>query len=160
MSNKIILSFNKTLKLINVISKEISESDLQNYEQEAIQMENYIRAKGAIPCGPLVQHATTSINEDGQIKIRVVLMRQSNTYINHLDKNYKMNSVLRIYNCIYVRYTGPEEKLKFAYDKINLTAFEEDIPINGSSYTIFVDQRDDNLIADVFMERADDEQTD
>jgi hypothetical protein len=58
---------------------------------------------------------------------------------------------------MYVSYQGEESKLKFAYDKINLKAFEEDIPLKGDSYTIFIDQQDDQIIADVFMERADNE---
>ena len=58
---------------------------------------------------------------------------------------------------MYCRYTGPEEKLKFAYDKIQLTAFEENIPLKGDSYTIFVDknEEDETIVADVFMERTD-----
>ena len=58
---------------------------------------------------------------------------------------------------MYVRYTGPESMLKFAYDKIHLTAFEEDIKLKGDSYTIFVNQIDDNIVADIFMEREQDE---
>jgi hypothetical protein len=58
---------------------------------------------------------------------------------------------------LYVRYEGEENKLKFAYDKIILSAFEEDIPLKGDSYTIFVNQQGDNFVADVFMERADNE---
>lgn len=56
---------------------------------------------------------------------------------------------------MYARYNGEESKLKFAYDKMNLIAFEEDIPLKGDSYTIFVNTNDDGLIVDVFMERAD-----
>jgi hypothetical protein len=42
---------------------------------------------------------------------------------------------------MYCRYIGPEEKLKFAYDKILLTAFEEDIPLKGDSLIpLFVDR--------------------
>lgn len=58
---------------------------------------------------------------------------------------------------MYARYIGEESKLKFAYDKINLIAFEEDIPLKGDSYTVFVAKNDDGIIADVFMERADNE---
>jgi hypothetical protein len=57
---------------------------------------------------------------------------------------------------MYVRYTGPEEKLKFAYDKIALTAFEDDIPLKGDSYTMFVDrnEEEDTIVAEVFMPKA------
>jgi hypothetical protein len=53
---------------------------------------------------------------------------------------------------------GPAESLRFAYDKINLYAFENDIKLNGENYTIFVEQNEEDMIvADVFAERADDE---
>lgn len=50
-----------------------------------------------------------------------------------------------------------QEKIKFAYDKLFLLAFEEEIPLSGTSYTIFVgqDEENDRITADVFMERAD-----
>ncbi len=43
------------------------------------------------------------------------------------------------------------------YDKIQLEAFENDIPLKGDSYTIFVDRDEENetITADVFMERTD-----
>jgi len=49
--------------------------------------------------------------------------------------------------------------MKFAYDKINLYAFENDIKLKGDSYTVFVDSQEENdtIIADVFMERENDE---
>ena len=67
-----------------------------------------------------------------------------------------MESVLRVPDCMYVRYMEAEDKLKFAYDKIHLTAFEENIPLRGDSYTIFVDRNDeeDTIVADIFMPKA------
>jgi hypothetical protein len=47
--------------------------------------------------------------------------------------------------------------LQFAYQKLNLVAFEENIKLKGDSYTIFVDRKDGIITADVFMERADNE---
>ena len=43
--------------------------------------------------------------------------------------------------------------MKFAYDKINLTAFEEDIELSNENYTIFVNQIDEDIVADVFVEK-------
>ena len=87
----------------------------------------------------------------------IIMMLQSNNYIYSVEQPYSMESVLRIPNCMYCRYIGPEDKLRFAYDKIQLEAFENDIPLKGDSYTIFVDRDEENetITADVFMERAD-----
>ena len=58
---------------------------------------------------------------------------------------------------MYCRYIGSEDSLKFAYDKIGVTAFEKGIRLKGESYTVFVDNNEEEeyIVADVFMERED-----
>ena len=155
--NKIQFDYNKTLKLNNTVIVEIGEQDFENLNLVVEKMENYIKAKGYMPVGPLIQYSGTKINEAGELDITVKLIRQSSQFINHTEQPYKCESLMRIKNCMYVRYTGPESSLSFAYDKINLIAFEEDIKLKGDSYTVFVNQIDDDIIADVFMERAENE---
>lgn len=150
---KINVSDNKTLKLSNVVITEITIEQSKNIVILVEKMENYIKSKGATPIGPLIQKTSYHINDEGQLEIKVYLMRQANNFIHNVEPPYTMESVLRVKNCMYARYTGQEEKLKFAYDKINLTAFEEDIELSNENYTIFVDKQDDNIIADVFVEK-------
>lgn len=157
MQDKMLTNYNKTLKLANVISKEVNINILESLEREVVLIENYIKSKGSQPIGPLIQYTSTKVNEQGELDLVIKLMRQSSNFINNVEPPYQMKSVLRIKDCMYVRYTGPESKLKFAYDKINLIAFEEDIELKGDSYTVFVNQVDDNIIADVFMEKVKDE---
>ena len=97
------------------------------------------------------------MNDEGQLYVKISLIRQANNFIHNVEPPYTMESVLRVKNCMYARYTGPEEKLKLAYDKINVTAFEEDIELSNTSYTIFVDKQDDNIVADIFVEKKTDE---
>ncbi|NLD49587.1 MAG: hypothetical protein GX660_20765 [Clostridiaceae bacterium] len=154
---KIQIGYNKTLKLTNVLIKEINLKESEDLEKEVLQMENYLKNKGVQPIGPLIQYTEVESSEIDEFKLAIKIFRQSNTYIHNIEAPYKMEPVIRVKNCMYARYTGEESKLKFAYDKINLTAFEEDIPLKGDSYTIFVAQNDDGITADVFMERADNE---
>jgi hypothetical protein len=136
-----------------VLIYEVNVEMENNFSSAIIKMENYIKSKGAMPIGPIIQKTAYSVNEEGQFDIRLYLMRQTNNYINHVQEPYKMESILRVRNCMYAHYIGPEEKVKFAYDKINVTAFEEDIELSNENYTIFVDQQDDNIVADVFVEK-------
>lgn len=156
MINSIIIHTNKVLKITNVC---IIEFNIQKDDINFLisKMENYIKSKGATPIGPLIQKTEYSVNEEGQLDIKVYLMRQANNFIHNVEAPYTMESVLRVRNCMYARYTGPEEKLKLAYDKINVTAFEEDIELSNSNYTIFVDKQDDNIVADIFVEKKTDE---
>lgn len=153
---KISISPSKTLKLSNVLIMRcrLQEDD---FDISIEQMQSYIRTKGALQIGPLIQYMNSYINEAGEMEIDIRLMLQCNHYIHSVQQPYTMESMVRIPNCMYCRYIGPEDSLSFAYQKIQLEAFENDIPLKGDSYTIFVDRDEENeaITADVFMERAD-----
>jgi len=42
--------------------------------------------------------------------------------------------------------------LQFAYSKLQLHAFDNDIKLKGDSYTVFVENKEGKMVADVFME--------
>lgn len=153
MSSPIQISKSKTLKLTNVLIQEANLMENFDLSTVVLQMENYMKSKGAVPIGPLIQKTTYNINGEGQIEIHTYILRQASNYIHSVEEPYKMESVIRVRNCMYAHYVGPEEKLKLAYDKINITAFEEDIEITSENFTIFVDQQGDDIIADIFVEK-------
>jgi len=153
MNNTIQISENKTLKLVNALILEVNLQESDDISNAIIRMENYLKSKGALPIGPLIQKTQYFFNDAGQIELHTYIIRQSNTFIHNVEKPYKMESLLRVGNCIYAHYVGPESKLKLAYDKINVIAFENGIDLSSESYTIFVNQEDDLLTADVFVEK-------
>ena len=142
------LQFNtsKILKLQNVLKSKI---DLENQDMDLAvlveKMQSYI--------GPLIQQTRTFVNEEEELDMEIILMLQCNHFINSVEKPYSMESVLRVTDCMYCRYMGPEEQLKIAYDKINVEAFENDIELEGESYTVFVDENEEEgtIVADVFV---------
>lgn len=151
-------NINKVLKLENVLIRKINlEEEEINFDMVVEKMQSYIKVKGATQIGPLIQYSKSFVNDKEELDMEINLFLQCNRYINNVEKPYAVKSILRIPNCMYCRYIGPEEGLKFAYDKINLEAFENDIKLKGDSYTVFVDQDEEEgtIIADVFMERAD-----
>lgn len=146
----------KILKLTNVLCyKTQLQTEEAPMEVQLEKMQNYIKTKGASQIGPLIQHLSPRIDEQGQVEVEITFLLQCNHDIQNVEKPYFMEHILRIPNCMYCRYTGPETALKFAYDKINLYAFENDILLKGDSYTVFVDsdEENDNITADVFMEK-------
>lgn len=157
MKNEIIMSFNKTVKLTNVVVIDVQYDKLGNIYEYICRIDTYLKGKGTSPVGPLIQKTEYHVNDEGKLDFKISLMRQANNFIHNVEPPYTMESVLRVKNCMYARYTGPEEKLKLAYDKINVTAFEEDIELSNTSYTIFVDKQDDNIVADIFVEKKTDE---
>ena len=157
MSNTIDISDNKTLKLTNVLACKIEINQPTAFQIAAEQMINYLKTHGAMPVGPLIQKTVYNISDDGKLEIDLYLLQQANSFLHKTESPFTMESVVRVRHCMYAHYTGPEEKLKLAYDKINVTAFEEDIDLANVSYTIFLNGQDGNLTADVFVETKTDE---
>lgn len=154
--NKLQYRENKTLKLSNVLKYKILLDDKDFDFFAAIeQMQSYIKTKGAMQIGPLIQYTKTSMSENNTVDVEIIMMLQCNNYIHNVEQPYSMESVIRVPEAMYCRYTGPETLLKYAYDKIHLEAFEQDIPLEDYNYTIFVDnnEEEDYMTADVFVPR-------
>ena len=141
----------KNLKLTNVLSRRIMPEELQNIGTIVMQMDNFIKSQNALPIGPLVQHIEVTLGPKPEAQI--YLMRQANQLITKIDPQYHMDAVLRVKDCLYAHYTGPMAKSELATHKLNILAFENDIKLKNSSYTIFVNQDDDDAVVDVFMEK-------
>lgn len=154
--NRLQFHENKILKLTNVLKYKILLEEDFDLNVAIEQMQSYIRAKGAMQIGPLIQYTRTYINENNELDMEIMMLLQCNNYIHSVEQPYSMESLIRIPNALYCRYTGPESFLKFAYDKINLEAFEKDIKLADCNYTIFLDnnQEEDITVADVFVPRA------
>lgn len=152
--SKISITENKTLKLQNVLSVRISleSKDLNMFDAEVNKMNTYIQTHGTKQIGPLIQFSSVEFNEEGEADINMQFMLQANNFIHNVEPPYHMESLLRVKNCLYARYIGPEDKIKYSYDKLGVYAFENDIELEGSNYTIYVDRNEEEiLIADIFM---------
>jgi hypothetical protein len=154
--NKLQYHPSKVLKLTNVLKSKILISDEDfNFSIAIEQMQSYIKTKGALQVGPLIQCSRTIINDNGEMDFDISMMLQCNNFIHNVEVPYSMESVIRITDAMYCRYIGPEDKLKLAYDKINIEAFEYGIELSECNYTIFVSQSAENetITADVFVPR-------
>lgn len=149
---KIALRENKTLKLNNLLIREISENELIDINKISYMMDSYIKSKGNSTIGPMINYSTLEIDENGQPKVIIKLMIQLKNPIYNVEKSYELKEQLRVTNCLFARFTEKEENLQFAYQKLGVYAFENDIKLKGDSYTVFVKQEEENIVADVFME--------
>ena len=146
--NEIKVAENKTLKLTNVLSREIRGDEMANMPLVVTQMYNFIKSSNAQPIGPLVQAIT--ITPDHEFKM--YLMQQATQLIAQMDPGYHMDAILRVKNCLYAHYTGPMSQSQLASQKLQIHAFENKQTLTGTIYTIFVNQDDEDAVVDVFME--------
>lgn len=149
---KIAIRENKTLKLNNVLIREVSENELIDINKISYMMDSYIKSKGNSTIGPMINYSTVEVDESGQPKVIIKLMVQLKNPIYNVEKPYELNTQLRITNCLFARFTEKEENLQFAYQKLGVHAFENNIKLSGDTYTVFVKQEEENIVADVFME--------
>lgn len=148
--NEIKVAENKTLKLTNVLSRRIQPEEFGNMQLVLTQMHNFIKSNNAQPIGPLVQALVVGSGPDHAPELHI--MQQATQFIAKMDPGYHMDAVLRVKNCLYAHYTGPLNQSQLASSKLQIHAFENDIKLNGSVYTIYVNQDDDEAVVDVFME--------
>lgn len=146
--NEIKVAENKTLKLTNVLSREIRPEEMASLPVVLTQMHNFIKSNNAQPIGPIIQ--SFALGEDHQMHL--YMMQQATQLIPQMDPGYHMDAILRVKNCLYAHYTGPMSQSGLASQKLNIFAFENELELNGNVYTIFVNQDDDDAVVDVFME--------
>ena len=146
--NEIKVAENKTLKLTNVLSREIRPEEMASMPVVLTQMHNFIKSNNAQPIGPIIQ--SFAMGEDHQLHL--YMMQQATQLIPQMDPGYHMDAILRVKNCLYAHFTGPLAYNHLATSKLQVMAFENDIKLTGNSYTIYVNQDEDDGVIDVFME--------
>ena len=148
--NEIKVAENKTLKLTNVLSRVVLPEELGNLSVILTQMQNFIKSNNAQPIGPLVQAIRMGTGPDHVPEM--YMMQQATQMISKMEPGYHMDAVLRVKNCLYAHFTGPLSYNQLATAKLQVMAFENDIKLTGNSYTIYVNQDEDDGVIDVFME--------
>ena len=140
----------KTLKLTNVLSRKIQPEEFANLQVVLTQMVNFIKSNNAQPIGPMIQCVKMSTGPNPQAE--VYFMQQTTQLIPRMDPGYQMDAVLRVRNCLYAHYVGPMSQSGLASQKLNIMAFEHELELTGTVYTVFVNQDDDEGVVDTFME--------
>ena len=148
--NEIKVAENKTLKLTNVLSRLVRPEELGNLPVILTQMQNFMKSNGAQPIGPLVQAVKMGTGPDHVPEL--YMMQQATQVIGQMEQDYHMDAILRVKNCLYAHYTGPMPESQLASYKLQVHAFENEQKLTGTSYTIYVNQDEDDAVVDVFME--------
>ena len=148
--NEIKVAENKTLKLTNVLSRLVRPEELGNLPVILTQMQNFIKSNGAQPIGPLVQAVKMGTGPDHVPEL--YMMQQATQMITQMEPGYHMDAVLRVKGCLYAHFTGPMDHSSLASQKLNIYAYEHEIELTGTTYSIYVNQDSENGVMDVFME--------
>ena len=82
---------NKTLKLTNVLCYKIPLDDEDiNIDMSIQKMQSYIKVKGAVQIGPLIQYTRTIMNENNEIDMELIMMLQYSDFIHNVaNQNFR-----------------------------------------------------------------------
>jgi hypothetical protein len=146
---KIEIRENKTLALSKALSRSIPIEEIGDLTNRANMMINWISAKGYNQVGPLILRSGRLSENEEESGCSLIL--QLNEFNVKADHSYKFEREIKVKNCLFARFDDEKDKIQFASMKLMLHAYENDLELTGETYTVFVKQDGDSVIADVFM---------
>ena len=150
---KLELRENKILKIINPIIREIPLEEISSIDKYVNMMKNYVEIKGFKIIGPLIQYSSgiKGLDKDNNPIIENKIILQLHQSGIKVEEPYITKDTLKIENCLFCRFNDIQDNLQYAISKITLHAYENDIILNGESYIVLIENKDNILLADVFM---------
>ncbi len=144
---------NKTIKLINVLSRKVSVAEIANQNKQIQMLMNWIKAKGYEKVGPIIMYTTQiqGVDAENNLIVDSRIMVQLKNGIVRPEEPYYFENELKIKNCLMARFYDDGEKLQFALNKITLFAYENDVELTGETYMVILNQEEQKLMADIFM---------
>lgn len=142
----------KKLKLHNVLTKELTEKEVNEFSRTIQVFQEHLKARAIHPMGPLITY-TTPYLEDGLLRNKITLITQLSVSL-HNEPKYPLSyyDELIVSNCLFARLIGPQIYSYLANYKLQVYAFENNFKLKGSTYTVYSGNNEDNVTVDVFAE--------
>lgn len=148
--SKLDVKENKKLTLKNVLIKELKNINMEDLDNEINKFGNALQLLHAQLFGPLIiRNKGTKIHEDGSVTMDYDLMTQAHDYQQYKEQ-FGINPKYTVENCIYVRFEGSVEEINYAYIKLDLYIYENDLISNGEMYIINIEDNENYCIVDIF----------
>ena len=141
---------NKKLVLTNVICYELRNISYDLLDTKINQFIHKLKVLNVNSFGPLITKAFgTNINPTGELMINYDIMVQVHNYVNYKDM-FKTYDRLVVENCVYVRFDDHPQYMNFAHNKLDLYFYEQDLISSDITYTVIVEENNNNLVMDLF----------
>lgn len=69
-----------------------------------------------------------------------------------VDDPYRFMPRMRLEGCLIAKYAGPVNKMFYAHYKIQAYAFEHDLGLGSSTYTVYKSKPDSGFQADIIIQ--------
>lgn len=148
--SKLEVKENKKLTLKNVLKRELKNIKMEDLDIEINKFANTLQLLHIQIFGPLIiKNCGTKFHEDGSITMDYDLMVQAHDYQQYKEQ-FIVENKHSVGNCIYVRFDGPIEEINYAYTKLDLYIYENDLISNGEIYIVNIEENLDYSIIDIF----------
>lgn len=141
---------NKKLVLVNVLKVELRNLPIDDLDEEVKKFMKKIDLLKVQIFGPLViRNIGTNIHEDGTMSVDYDIMIQASDY-----KQYKNEFIIEdryeCKHCLYLHYEGKQEDMSYAYMKLELFEYENDLVTTSELYTVYIKESEANVVIDLF----------
>jgi len=143
----------KTLKLNHVLSRKVKPEELSDFQKIGVMFQAFTKANRLTLYGPSITRTSVEL-KDGTPEQTIEILGQIREVPETVPQPYTFTEQLRVENCLFIRYRGPMNKLQFAYQKLSLYCFENDITPKSETYTIYLEAKGALITADIFVEVA------
>ncbi len=145
MTHAIDVTYPRTLTLQNVAHTAFDPQDPVDIKRRAMRLSQAIRAGDAAPVGPLIQR--TRADDDVPSH---ELLRQASGPLANMPETVGFTRDLRLPDCVLAQFRGAAADLPIVYSKFAVFAYEQELQLSGTFYTVIVDDDGASVRADVF----------
>ena len=147
---KIEVLSNKRLVLKNTLIYEVKDIKLEEIEKHGMIFENKIKSLKVQTFGPLItKNYGMNIKDDGIITTNYDFIVQAHDYLQYKDI-FKAVDRYEVSNCVYAHFEDRAEFINFAYSKLDVFFYENDLEPEGSIYSILLEQTENYMKMDIF----------
>lgn len=143
---------NKKLVLKHVLKKEIRNMEMEKLEIEIQNFTKKIELLKVKARGPLIiKNYGTTITDDGNLLASYDLMVQVDDYKQY-GKLFGIEETHACPYCVYVRFEGKPEDLHYAYSKLDVYFYENELEATGVEYSLYLEENENYSKIDIFRQ--------
>lgn len=148
--NKLEIKRNKKLVLKKVLKKRLRGIQIEKLDVEINRFDQQLKLLKVQTYGPLVtRNCGTLIHDDGSVSMDYELYVQAEDYQQY-QKYFIVVDEIIVDNCLYLRFNDSAEYIPYAFSKLDIYIYENDIPIKNDVYTVYLNGDGEKVIVDIF----------
>ena len=146
---KIIIGVNKKLIVSNAVV--CAPGDKEGTEEAIYFFSNRLKTNGISIRGPAIVKFGLKRNEPDFSITREVFFQSTYKPGDKLPSNCESKGDMKIGPCMYARVSGEGDNSRYAYEKISVHAYENEIELSGESYMVMLEDEENKIVIDIFI---------